>query len=235
MKIGGFQKYSLIDYPGKVCAIVFTVGCDFRCPFCHNSELVIGKPKKIPLEIIFDYLEKNNNLLDAVEITGGEPTLQSDLKTFVKKIKELGLLVKIDTNGTRSSIIKELIDGKLVDYIAMDVKAPLEFEKYNKVVGNVLTEELFENVKKTIEIIMGSKIDYEFRTTVVPALHSDEDMISIARSIKGAKRYVLQQFIPRNALDPSFLKLKPLSKEKLGELKKKCEEFVEKVEIRYEE
>lgn len=235
MKIGGFQKYSLIDYPGKVCAIVFTIGCNFRCPFCHNSELVIGKPKEVPSEVIFEYLEKNKNLLDAVEITGGEPTLQSDLKDFAKKIKELGLLVKVDTNGARTNVIKELINEELVDYIAMDVKAPLEFEKYNKVVGGVLTREMFENVKKTIEVIMKSGIDYEFRTTIVPTLHSDEDIISIANAIRGAKLYVLQQFIPRNTLDPSFLKLTPLPKEKLEELKKKCEELVEKVEIRYEE
>ncbi len=235
MKIGGFQKYSLIDYPGKVCAIVFTIGCNFRCPFCHNGELVIGNPEEIPSKIIFEYLEKNKNLLDAVEITGGEPTLQADLKDFVKKIKNLGLLVKIDTNGTQSNVIKGLIDDGLVEYIAMDIKAPLEFEKYKKVVGGVLNERMFENVKKTIEIIMGSGIDYEFRTTVVPMLHSDEDIVAIARGIKGAKLYVLQQFIPRNTLDSSFLKLLSTPKEKLEELKKKCEEFVKKVDVRYEE
>ena len=235
MKIGGFQKYSLIDYPGKVCTIVFTIGCNFRCPFCHNSELVIDKPKEMPIEIVFEYLEKNKNLLDAVVITGGEPTLQPDLKDFVKKIKELGLLVKVDTNGARSDVVKELIDKGLVDYIAMDVKAPLEFEKYNKVVGGVLTEEMFESVKNTIGIIMGSGIDYEFRTTVVPTLHSDEDIVAIARRIKSAKLYALQQFIPRNTLNPSFLKLPSTPREKLEELKKKCEEFVENVEVRYEE
>ncbi|OQX50761.1 MAG: anaerobic ribonucleoside-triphosphate reductase activating protein [Candidatus Cloacimonas sp. 4484_209] len=133
MKIGGFQKVSLIDYPGKICAIVFTRGCNFRCPYCHNPELVLPENYSplIPEEEIFSFLEKRRGKLDAVEITGGEPTLQEDLTEFIRKIKEMGFLVKLDTNGSFPSVLEKVIYSGLVDYIAMDVKAPLE--KYRQV------------------------------------------------------------------------------------------------------
>ena len=223
MRIGGFQKFSLIDYPGKICAIVFTQGCNFRCPYCHNPELV--KPslfgKTIPEEEIFSFLEKRKGKLDAVEITGGEPTLQKDLVDFIHRVKEMGYLVKLDTNGSNPEMLEIIINHGLVDYIAMDIKAPLE--KYKEVTHSVISP---DKIKRSIRIIMNSNIKYEFRTTVVKSQLSREDIISIGKLIEGAKLYVLQKFIPSKTLDPNFLNEKTYSDGELESLKRKLEKFV---------
>ena len=223
MSIGGFQKFSLIDYPGKICAIVFTQGCNFRCPYCHNPELV--KPslfgKTIPEEEIFSFLEKRKGKLDAVEITGGEPTLQKDLVDFIQRIKEIGYLVKLDTNGSNPEILEIIINHELVDYIAMDIKAPLE--KYKEVTHSAISP---EKIKRSIRVIMNSDIKYEFRTTVVKSQLSKEDIINIGKLIEGAELYILQKFIPSKTLDPNFLNEKTYSDGELGSLKKKLEKFV---------
>ena len=223
MRIGGFQKFSLIDYPGKICAIVFTQGCNFRCPYCHNPELV--KPslfgKTIIEEEIFSFLEKRKGKLDAVEITGGEPTLQKDLVDFIRRIKEMGYLVKLDTNGSNPEMLEIIINHGLVDYIAMDIKAPLE--KYKEVTHSVISP---EKIKRSIRIIMNSNIKYEFRTTVVKSQLSEEDIISIGKLIEGAELYILQKFIPSKTLDPNFLNEKTYSDGELGSLKRKLEKFV---------
>ncbi len=236
MLIGGFQKQSLIDYPGKICSIVFTIGCNFRCPYCHNSELVLPEKireiMRIREEEILNYIEKNKLLLDAVEITGGEPTLQKDLKEFIKKIKDKGLLVKLDSNGTNPKLIKELIDEKLIDYYAMDIKAPLEFEKYNRIVGGVLNREMFENIKETIKIVINSDIDYEFRTTAIKGFHTKEDFKRICEYIKGAKKYVLQTFNPENTLSEEMHKYKPFTEEEYEEIIKECEGLIEEISYR---
>ena len=227
MKIGGFQKQSLIDYPGKICSIVFTIGCNFRCPFCQNSELVVPEKVKnteeIPEDFIFSYL-KGRKLLDAVEITGGEPTLQPDLKNFAKRLKKMGFLVKLDTNGSDPDTLKELLDSKLVDYIAMDIKAPLE--KYNEVAG---TNVDVEKIKESIKIVKRAP-DFEFRITVVPRFHKEKDLIAVAKLVKGTK-LVLQQFRPRNTLDPSLEK-ETYTEAQLKEFAKKLKPYVEKVEVR---
>ncbi len=196
MRIGGFQKLSLIDYPGKICAIIWTIGCNFRCKFCYDPGLVLPEKirdmREVPKDYIFSYLRKRRNFLDAVEITGGEPTLHKDLPKFIEEIKNIGYLVKLDTNGTNPSMLRHLMNSGLIDYVAMDIKTRLNFKKYNEVVGGVLTRGMFENVKRSIKILLDSDINYEFRTTLVKNFHSKEDVIEICKSIRGAKAYYLQ-------------------------------------------
>jgi len=233
MYLAGLQKTSLIDYPGKITAIIFVFGCNFCCSYCHNPELV--KPKLKPEEIsqkdFFAFLKKRKKVLEAVTITGGEPTLYKDLPKSLKKVKGLGFLVKLDTNGTNPKMLKELIGKKLVDYIAMDIKAPLK--KYKKVVGKSVD---IKNIKKSIEMIKRSEIrdlDYEFRSTVLPKLHTREDVKEMAKLIKGAKRYFLQNFIFQNKLlNSKFKKEKGFSSKELEKLRKECEELVEECGVR---
>lgn len=189
MKIGGLQKTSLLDYPEEVSAIIWTVGCNFNCPFCYNKDLVNGNVKQISEDEILSFLDKRKKMLDGLVISGGEPLLQKDLKNFCKKVKKLGYLVKIDTNGTFPDKLKELIDEKLVDYIAMDIKAPAK--KYEKLAGKKTD---MKKITKSIKIIQDSSVDYEFKTTFVPELLKKEDIIEIAKELKGSKKYYLQQF-----------------------------------------
>ena len=229
MLVGGFQKISLIDYPGKVCAIVFTQGCNFRCPYCHNPELVDPKlfQNSIEEKEIFSFLKSRIGKLDAVEITGGEPTLQKDLLTFIKKIKDMGFLVKLDTNGSNPEILEKIIKERLVDYIAMDVKAPLD--KYEHIIRAKIDT---SKIKRSIELIKNSNVDYEFRTTIVKALLSKEDLIEIGKLIKGAELYILQKFIPSKTLDNSMLKEETYSDEELYGVKEEIKKYVKKCLIR---
>ncbi|MGF3554430.1 MAG: anaerobic ribonucleoside-triphosphate reductase activating protein, partial [Thermoplasmatota archaeon] len=189
MKIGGFLKTSLLDYPGFISAIIWTVGCNFRCPFCYNKDLVLGNVEFISKQEILSYLEKRKGMLEAVVITGGEPLLQEDVLVFASEIKKLGYLLKIDTNGSYPEKLQELVNKKLVDYVAMDVKAPKE--KYDKTTG-VKTD--LKKIEKSIEIIKNDAPDYEFRTTFVPQLLKKEDIVKIAKWLEGAKNFYLQQF-----------------------------------------
>jgi pyruvate formate lyase activating enzyme len=184
-----FLPVSFVDFPGKIAATVFTSGCNFKCPYCHNSYLIKVREGKKTEEEFFDYLKRRANLIEGVCITGGEPTLWKGLEDFIRHIKELGFEVKLDTNGSRPEVLKRLIDEKLLDYIAMDVKAPKE--KYGLFLQK---EEDVENVIKSIEVIKSSKVDYEFRTTVNERLLTLEDFESIGAIISGAKRYVLQRY-----------------------------------------
>jgi len=191
MKIGGFQRFSLIDYPNKISCIVFTQGCNFRCPYCYNPELVYPEFFTTPLkeEAIFDFLKRRKGRLEAVVITGGEPTIQPDLTEFIEKIKKMDYFVKLDTNGSNPHILKELIKSKLIDYIAMDIKAPPE--KYSLLSGrDVDISLIFESMK----IIENSSLEYEFRTTFVPSLLSEVDILRIKNMIKDKKRYRIQKF-----------------------------------------
>lgn len=223
MKIGGLQKFSMIDYPDKVSCIIFTQGCNFRCPYCHNPELV--DPEKFgeifDEEMFFDFLKERIGKLDAVVITGGEPTLQYNLIEFIKKIRDLGFLIKLDTNGTNPEMLKEIIDQKLVNYIAMDIKAPFaKYEDITKMSTNL------EKIKQSVEMIKNSGIDYEFRTTIVKSLLSPEDIIQIGRDINGAKRYYLQKFIPSKTVDEKMLSEETYSDQEIEEFKKQLEPFV---------
>jgi len=202
MLIGGFQRFSLIDYPGKICAIVFTQGCNFKCPYCHNPELVDPKrfSQPIPEVDIFAFLETRRGKLDAVEITGGEPTLQPDLIDFISKTKALNFLVKLDTNGSNPGILRKLIELNIVDYIAMDVKAPLE--RYQEITNSKVDQ---AKIKASIELIMHAGLDYEFRTTVVKSQLGKTDILAIGEQIRGSKRYIIQKFVPETVLDQEIL------------------------------
>jgi pyruvate formate lyase activating enzyme len=223
MNIGGFQKTSLLDYPDSISAIVWTTGCNFRCPFCYNKDLVLGKVKNIAEEEVISFLSKRKGLLEGLVISGGEPLIQKDIVKFCEKVKKIGYLIKIDTNGMYPKIIQDLIDKKIVDYIAMDVKAPKE--KYNGLTG-VKTD--INNLEKSIRIIKKSAPDYEFKTTFVPVLLNKEDIIEIAKWLEGAKRFFLQQFKPNTPLISDKLEIvKPYSKEEILSILKKIKPYFE--------
>ncbi len=237
MVIAGLQKTTLIDYPGKVACTVFLTGCNFRCPWCYSSELVlpekIKKQPKITEKEFFKFLKSKKGLLDGVVLCGGEPSLNINLPTFIRKIKKLGFLVKLDTNGSNPQILKELVKKKLVDYIAMDVKAPLglnsPISKYEKATGVKVN---LKDIRKSIEIIKKSGIDYEFRTTCVPGIHTKEDIIQIARALAPAQAYFLQSFRPEKTLNHIFLDVKPYPKDFLLEIKKEISRFFQICEVR---
>jgi pyruvate formate lyase activating enzyme len=190
MIIGGLQKLSLLDYPGHICSVVFTYGCNFRCRFCHNPELVIGpKPRIIPEETVLEHLKKHRSVLDGVCITGGEPTLHRDLDGFIAKVKALRLKVKLDSNGSNPRALKLLMDSGNVDYIAMDLKQT--WSKY-PLITQVRSESLVKNIKESFELIQQSGIDHEFRTTLMPAVHSSDDISEIASYLKPGEKYFLQ-------------------------------------------
>ena len=247
MEIGGLQKLTLIDFPGKLAGTVFLIGCPFRCPFCYNLELVMpeliekhaqrGHP--ISQKEFFNFLKEKKGLLEGVCITGGEPTANSDLPEFCKEIKEMGFLVKLDTDGYDPEMMKKLIDEKLIDYLALDVKAPKE--KYGRLIGienEAFVEKIVKNIERSVEILKEGKIDYEFRTTVVPTLLEKEDILKIGKWLSslspGQKlpKYYLQNFRPEKTLDPSFEKIKPYTQEYLLEIKIAISPFFEVCQVR---
>lgn len=191
MNICGYQKTTLLDYPGHVACTIFTGGCNFRCPFCHNADLLITSSSNlISEEEIFAFLKKRKNILSGICITGGEPTLQTDLTQFIEQVRTLGYKIKLDTNGYRPEIISDLINKNLLDYIAMDIKAG--FSNYAKVCG--IQNLSIDTIKKSISIIESSNIDYEFRTTVVKELHSEQDFAEISEMISPKSPYYIQSF-----------------------------------------
>lgn len=229
MKIGGLQKVSLIDYPGLICAIVFFQGCNFKCRYCHNPELVdpqLFKPGIREKEVL-EFLQMRRGKIDAVTITGGEPTIQSDLESFIRQIKKMGFAVKLDTNGSSPHIIKNFLNNKLLDYIAMDIKAPLD--KYKNVVNAQVDTKL---IKESIGVILKAKIPYEFRTTIVESQLDEDDILKIAKLISGANNYVLQKFVPSKTLDNKYLKEKSLADEKLQKIRTNLEQQIASVSIR---
>ena len=205
MNIGGMQKISMVDYPGHLCCTVFLSGCNLRCSFCHNPSLVgcCDKSAEIPTDEVIEFLEKRKGLLDAVCITGGEPTLNPKLERFIETIRNMGYKVKLDTNGTQPGVIKRLLDKAMIDYIAVDIKAT--DEKYSAITGcNVR----IEDINETIELVMNSGVDYEFRTTFMPDLDA-RDIQEIAQKIAGSKKYVVQQFRNSTTLDSECSKKEP--------------------------
>jgi len=201
MRIGGLQRFSMVDYPGKLSAIIFTQGCNFRCPYCHNPELVEPSLFIEPMDelAIMNFLRSRTNRLDAVTITGGEPTLHHDLDELLGAIKELGYLTKLDTNGSNPHMIDKLLSYKLVDYIAMDIKAPLE--KYSLVCGIVADT---ESIKSSMELIKNSGIDYEFRTTFPAMILGKEDLLEIAYTLGKSRRFFVQKCHHDKNLDNSI-------------------------------
>lgn len=190
MNICGYQKTTLLDYPGHVAATIFTGGCNFRCPFCHNSDLLFKPTNLISEKEIFAFLKKRKNILSGICITGGEPTLQADLSEFIEKVRSLGYKIKLDTNGYHPEIISDLLNKNLLDYIAMDIKAG--YSNYSKVCD--INNLNIETIKKSISIIENSGIDYEFRTTVVKELHSEQDFQEISKMISSKSPYYIQSF-----------------------------------------
>ena len=229
MKIKGMIEASFLDWDGKIVTTLFVPKCNFRCPYCQNWELIEHPEnfEEIDFERIKKFLLSHKDFIDGVCVTGGEPTIYEDLPDFIKKIKELGFLVKLDTNGSKPRMIKKLIDEKLVDYIAMDMKAP--FEKYDAA-GGVKVD--VESIKRSIEIIMNSKIEYEFRTTAVPGITDESDIENIAASVRGAKKYVLQQFIPKNAVDEKLRNITLYEKDVFEKMMEKAKKYVKNARMR---
>lgn len=222
---------TMIDYPGTISATVFLIGCNFKCGFCQNPELIdpekIKNQPKISQKQFFWFLDSEQGLIDGICITGGEPTINPDLIDFIKKIKAKGFLVKLDTNGSNPKVLEELIKEKLIDFIAMDIKTSLD--KYEQAINTKID---LEKIKQSVDLIKNSGVDYEFRTTVVPELVNEEDIKKIGEWLKGAKKFVLQQFRNQKVLDKEFEKIKPYSEETLKKFKKNLEKHIEKVELR---
>jgi len=231
MFFGGLQKTTLVDYPGKVAATVFTVGCNFRCPYCHNPELVlpdlIKKQPQISEEEVINFLSERRGLLEGLCITGGEPTLHQDLINFLEKVKALGYFIKLDSNGSQPQVLKEIFHKKLIDYIAMDVKTIPQ--KYHLVTLNQVPA---ENILESINLIKESGIDYEFRTTVAPEIVTKEDIFQIVELIKPARAYFLQPFKGIKTLEPRFTQLKGISEEELKEIITQIKPFFKECALR---
>ncbi len=232
LRIGGMQKISLVDYPNELASTIFLSGCNLKCPFCHNKDLVFvdANASFIESSEVMDYLIKRQNKLKAVCISGGEPLMQDEVIDFIKEIKEQGYKIKLDTNGFYPDKLKLVIDEKLVDYIAMDIKNSLD--KYAKTIGLEVNETIEKNIKESIDLIMKSDIDYEFRTTVVKELHTKENIENISILIKGSRKYCLQYF--RNNENVINNELNSIDEETMTEFYNIAIKYIENVEIRGE-
>jgi pyruvate formate lyase activating enzyme len=215
VEIKGLEKFAPLDFPGYISATVFLGGCNFRCPFCHNADLVL-RPEAIdtmPLDYFITFLDSRKDWLEAVCVSGGEPLLQEDLEVLLRVIKERSMLVKLDTNGSRPDRLTDLVGAKLVDYVAMDVKAPLH--RYKEVTRSEVSE---DDIARSIEFVRTSGLPYTFRTTVVPGLVGEKDLLEIAQMLHRAKRFQIQQFSRRNPVDKIFAEVKPYPEEEINRL-----------------
>lgn len=227
MHFYGIDKMSLVDYDNKIACTLFTCGCNFRCPFCHNKDLVLDTPEfAIAYDEIWEYLSKREGILDAVVISGGEPTLHKDLPDFIKKVKTFGYQIKLDTNGTNPEMVKYLVEKHLVDYIAMDIKNSKE--EYAKTVGLQAMD--FEKIEETIQFLIRSGVDFEFRTTLVNEFHNEKSIEEMAKWIKGAKRLRLQKFVDGEGCIKRGLH--EVSKENALRFKDICKKYIDDVELR---
>lgn len=221
-------KSSFIDYPGKISAVIFTGGCNFRCGYCHNPELVYGNGQEINEQYIFDFLAKRKNYLDGVCISGGEPTLQKDLFKFIQVLKGKGYLVKLDTNGTHPEVISELINQKWIDYIAMDIKGSLD--RYSEIVHEKVN---IEKISESIDIIMNSAVDYEFRTTIHKEILNIRDLFEIVERIKGAERYSIQNIKKTGPVLMDEAAYTAFTRDELDHMKEELNDYVKELNIRY--
>ena len=234
MIIAGLQKTTLIDYPGKIACVVFLAGCNFRCPWCYSSELVlplkIVEQPRLSEKYFFDFLRDRKGLLDGVVICGGEPTINKDLPQFIEKIKNFGFLVKLDTNGSNPEMLKEIVKANLIDYVAMDIKTAGD----NLVYQNLMIEGVtMDHIKESVEFLKNGSLDFEFRTTVVNTIHSKEDFIKIAKWIGGDNiKYYLQNFRAEKTIDPEFEKIIPFKKEWLEEVVKEISPYFKDCKVR---
>jgi pyruvate formate lyase activating enzyme len=230
VELKGWIRTSLIDYPDHIATVLFTGGCNFRCPMCHNAELVL-RPAELPTlpeEEVWEFLARREGMVDGVVITGGEPTLQPDLAPFLRRLKDAGLDVKLDTNGYRPRVLEALLSEGLLDYVALDIKAPPE--KYPLLTG--LTDVDVTCFEQSVALLKESDVPHEFRTTVVPGLLDEDDVIRIAQGIAGADQYALQQFRPLNTLDPALKQASPYPAEMLQTMAERAREWVSQVTVR---
>ncbi len=234
MRIGGLQKVTLIDFPASIAAIIFVKGCNFACPFCFNRNLVLGDLATISQRSILAFLKKRKKILDGVVVTGGEPVFQSDLGEFIRKIRKLGYKIKLDTNGSSPLTIQKLLKGKLLDYVALDIKAPLD-ERYALAIGK--KEFDFKIIVESLKLLLKSKIPFELRTTVVPGIHHRKTLVEMAKQLKklvGRRKikWLWQNFQPRNCLVPKFEKVKPYDKVELEKFLKTARRHYPEAELR---
>jgi pyruvate formate lyase activating enzyme len=228
MKIAAFRPFSLSDYPGKTATLVFTQGCNFRCPYCHNPSLTtMNSDTSVSIDFVMDFLSHRRGKLEGVVITGGEPTLQDELPEFLRRVKELGYRVKLDTNGSHPEIVEELLEEKLLDYIAMDIKGPPG--SYERIVNRPVNMDV---IRRTIDLVMGSGLEYEFRTTVVKSFLQPGDLAACGRLTAGARLYVLQTFIPRHAMAERLRSETPYTHEELSLMRKRLAGLVKTCLIR---
>ncbi len=226
MKIGGLQKFTVTDYPGKISCIVFTIGCNFRCPFCQNSQLVTEEASQMPSEKVFEFLEKRKDQLEGVTVTGGEPLIQNGFFDFLEKVKGLGYDIKLDTNGSVPGELKRVVRKGLVDYVAMDIKAPVQ--EYEKACGVKVNR---DKIEESIDYILGMD-SYEFRTTAVPTIIDEKAIDQIAKRIEGAEKFYIQQFETKNTLDGDYSDLESFPEKKLKKFKEIAERYVQSCEVR---
>lgn len=231
--VKGFIETSMLDWDGMIVSTVYVPRCNFRCPYCQNSVLVLNPEKieDVPFEYIKSYLKKQKGWIDGICLTGGEPCLYSNLEDFIMEMRDMGMKIKFDSNGAFPDCLKKLIKMDIIDYIAMDIKAPLEIEAYSKSAG-IKINGLLDKIKESIRVIKESSVNYEFRTTVVPNLHKKEDIIKIAQYIKGAKKYALQNFKPQETVDPLYMDIKPYNPDQLKEIGEAVSGYVDKCAIR---
>jgi pyruvate formate lyase activating enzyme len=231
--IRGFIESSLIEWEGLISSVVILQGCNLRCPFCHSHNLISrDMPMEVvPLDQVLSFLGRRRGWVDGVVVSGGEPTVHPELPEFLAAFKSQGLAVKLDTNGTSPGMLSDVVDMGLVDYVAMDLKAPLDPERYSQATGGVVD---FEGVTRSVELLLKGRVDYEFRTTVCPVFVRLEDLARMARSIRGARRYVLQQFVPETALNPALHSVTPYAKGQLMEAAGGLEGLVARCYVRGE-
>jgi pyruvate formate lyase activating enzyme len=234
MIIAGLQKVTLIDYPGKIACVVFLAGCNFRCPWCYSSELVlplkIVEQPRLSEKYFFDFLRERKGLLEGVVICGGEPTINKDLPQFIEKIKNFGFLVKLDTNGSNPEMLKEIVKANLIDYVAMDIKIADDSPIYQNLMIEGVT---VDHIKESVDFLKNGSLDFEFRTTVVNTIHTKEDFIKIAKWIGGDNiKYYLQNFRAEKTIDPEFEKITPFKKDFLEEVVKEISPYFKDCKVR---
>lgn len=225
MKIGGIQKLSLVDFPGTPSAALFTIGCNMRCGYCHNPELVLPEryADAIPEGDILDFLATRVGRLEGVVISGGEPTMHEDLPEFIRKVRAIGFKIKLDTNGTNPHVLRELYAENLLDFVAMDIKGPIR--RYQEIVARPIDTDA---ILESINLIKSSGVDHEFRTTTVKSQISFEDFDEIGELVKGSPRYALQKFVPKRTLNPQFVRETTYSDQEFEQLRLKMEKYVDK-------
>jgi pyruvate formate lyase activating enzyme len=227
--IKGFIETSFLDWKDHLSSVFFTGGCNFRCPFCHNSDLVLNQHSllDVPEEQILGNLRKFRKWVDRVVVTGGEPTLQKGLRVFVERLKQEGFKIKLDTNGSHPEVIKDLVKAGLIDCIAMDIKGPIM--GYDRWCGTTVER---DKIEESIDFIIGGPIDHEFRMTVVPFLHKEADVYEAALRVGNAKRFTVQDFVPRNTLNPAFLHVRPFSPDRMTKIRQNVEGIMQDAQVR---